>query len=384
MKVAYISSIAFADLDLSLIQSLSSNVDVAYYMLVGLNKKSTAIDLSDVDLSDGITCASSVNKLRVFSKFINLSNTYIVYSSSSKGYSLANLRKGWDLYHHLKHNEYDIIHLTTAPPYTYWMLYAFRKRMVLTVHDPIPHSSDQRYFTELWRKVAFRGIRNLILLNQSQREPFLKRYKLKENKKRLLVSSLGPYSYLQLFADGGLSKSNEYILYFGNVLSYKGLDYLFPAMVELHQRMPNINLIAAGSGNYYFDIKPYEQLSYFDIRNRYIPDDELALLIQNCKFVVVPYIDATQSGVVMSAFAFCKPCIVTNVGGLPEMVQNKRHGVVVPPCDTRALSESMFALLNDSKVLQEYELNIAEDYFKGDKSWDKIAENISKFYSNII
>lgn len=384
MKVAYISSIAFADLDLSLVQQLSKFAEVSYYMLVGPSKKSTAIDLSDVTLLDGITCASSVNKLHVFSQFINLSNTYIVYSSSSKGYSTKNLRMVWLLLYHLKKNEYNIVHLTTAPPYTYWMLYAFRKKMVLTVHDPIPHSSDQSYFTELWRKIAFRAIRNLILLNQSQREPFLKRYKLNEDNKRLFVSSLGPYSYLQLFDDGRLSNNNDYILFFGNILSYKGLDYLFPAMVELHQRMPNVNLIVAGSGKYYFDLKPYEQLDYFDIRNRYIPDDELAILIRDCKFVVVPYVDATQSGVIMSAFAFCKPCVVTNVGGLPEMVINKRHGVVVPPCDSKALAESMFVLLNTSKILLDYESNIEEDYYKGKKSWNKIAEDLVHYYNSII
>ena len=77
----------------------------------------------------------------------------------------------------------------------------------------------------------------------------------------------------------------------------------------------------AGGGKFHFDVSEYEALDYIGIRNRFIPDDEMVALIKNCAFMVCPYTDATQSGVIMSAFAFNKPVIATDVGGLPEMVK---------------------------------------------------------------
>ena len=68
-----------------------------------------------------------------------------------------------------------------------------------------------------------------------------------------------------------------------------------------HTKYPELTLVVAGKGKYYFDIEKYLKLPYFKIDNRFIPDGELAAMIRECEFVVVPYVDATQSGVIMSA-----------------------------------------------------------------------------------
>ena len=383
MKIAYISSIAYADLDLSLVKHLLQYADVTYFMLVGPNRKSTAIDLSKTCLNEGLTNARLLPELSCFSSFIELDKTFVVYSSSKRGLSWATLKKDHSLYCFLKEKHFDIVHLTTAPSYTMWELLQFRKKTVLTVHDPIPHSSSKNRMTELWRIIAFKTIKNIILLNQSQKAEFVNRYRLKESKKNIFVSRLGVYSYLQLFDDGKNRTIGDYILFFGNILSYKGLDYLFPAMAELHKLLPKVKLIVAGQGKYYFDITPYKKMSCFDIRNQFISDLELASLIHYSKFVVAPYVDATQSGVVMSAFAFNKPCVVTNVGGLPEMVVNGRHGIVIPPKDSVSLYQAMASLLTDEKRLRFYEKNIAEDYSNGLKSWNAITEELYSFYKTI-
>lgn len=382
MKVAYISSIAYADLDLSFVYHLSLYADVTYFMLVGTSRKSTAIDLTDSSLNNGLTPANQISEIQHFSSFINLDKTYIVYSPSQRGWSLAAFKKNHYLFRFLKKEKFDIVHLTSAPSYASWEMYFLKTKLVLTVHDPIPHSSAKSKLTELCRKYAFKIINNIILLNQSQKAEFVKRYHLNDQKK-ILVSRLSVYSYLRLFENNKYSIEGDYILYFGNIVSYKGLDYLFPAMIDIHKERPNVKLVVAGGGKYYFNIDRYKQLDYFDIRNRFIPDDELASLIRNCKFVVVPYIDATQSGVVMSAFAFNKSCIVTKVGGLPEMVCDGRHGIVVAPRDSQALSQAMLSILDDESLRQKFEENIAEDYSKGHKSWKIIAEEIASFYNGI-
>ena len=117
------------------------------------------------------------------------------------------------------------------------------------------------------------------------------------------------------------------------MLPYKGLDYLLPAMQHVHQQCPDCKLIVAGGGTFHFDITPYHTLSYIDVRNRFIPDSELVALIQHAAFMVCPYTDATQSGVIMSAYAFEKPVIATNVGGLPEMVSHQHYGLIIKERD---------------------------------------------------
>jgi glycosyltransferase involved in cell wall biosynthesis len=173
----------------------------------------------------------------------------------------------------------------------------------------------------------------------------------------------------------------RYILFFGRITAYKGLDYLFPAMKILHKAHKNVKLIAAGyCEKYYFDISEYHDCSYIEIINRFIPDNELAVLIQNALFVVCPYIDATQSGVVMSAFAFNVPVLATNVGGLSEYVEHMKSGYIVTPKNINELAEGMKFLLDHNELLDEQRKYIEEKYKTGDYSWDKITGDLIEIY----
>ena len=164
---------------------------------------------------------------------------------------------------------------------------------------------------------------------------------------------------------------------------YKGLDYLLPAIEQIHQEYPDCRLVVAGGGRYHFDISHYQRLDYIDIRNRFIPNEELVALIQNCVFMVCPYTDATQSGVIMSAFACNKPVIATNVGGLPEMVKHQRYGLIIKEKNVDALVRSITTLWRQADIVNTYSEQICQDYNTGELSWRKIAENICSEYHRI-
>ena len=182
----------------------------------------------------------------------------------------------------------------------------------------------------------------------------------------------------------GHINTEKYILFFGQIASNKGLDILFPAMKELHKTHPNIKLIVAGKGKFSFDISPYKNLEYIDIRNHFIPDDALAQLIQHAMFVVCPYIDATQSGVVMSAFAFNKPVVATNVGGFPEQVIHNQFGLIVSPNDIQALTNAMSELCENHNKLLHLQENIRMSYEQnGINSWEKIVSNMIHIYTAV-
>ena len=172
-------------------------------------------------------------------------------------------------------------------------------------------------------------------------------------------------------------------MFFGQIASNKGLDILFPAMLELHKALPDVKLIVAGRGKYSFDITPYKDLDYFDIRNTFIPDYELATLIQNSLFVVCPYKDATQSGVVMSAYAFNKPVIATNVGGFPEQVIHKKYGLIISPNNVEELTQAMELLCTDDVLLTNLQHNILNACKHGEYSWEQIALEMRETYTSM-
>jgi glycosyltransferase involved in cell wall biosynthesis len=146
---------------------------------------------------------------------------------------------------------------------------------------------------------------------------------------------------------------------------------------------PDEKLVVAGSGKMYFDAEPYIDEGLLELHNRYLSDAELAGFITNALFVVCPYIDATQSGVIMSTFALGKPVIATATGGLPEMVKDGRHGFIVPPKDSQALAKAIEKLLSDRQLLSQMRENIMADYHQGKFSWHDIADQYASVYSAI-
>lgn len=134
----------------------------------------------------------------------------------------------------------------------------------------------------------------------------------------------------------GLKEDNRYLLFFGFIRDYKGLDLLFEAMAKPVMNDQKTKLIVAGE--FYGNQDKYEQLiDKLDIRNRvilksdFIPDEEVKLYFAAADLLVQPYKTATQSGIAQIAYHFELPMVVTNVGGLPEIVIDGKSGYVVEP-----------------------------------------------------
>lgn len=134
----------------------------------------------------------------------------------------------------------------------------------------------------------------------------------------------------------GLDANCKYVLFFGLVRAYKGLDLLIDAFADSKLRNSNIKLIVAGE--FYQDENIYrKQIAEHGIEdkviihNEFIPDDKVNLYFSAADIIAQTYKSATQSGVTQIAFHFEKPMLVTNVGGLGEIVINGKSGYVVEP-----------------------------------------------------
>ena len=382
MKIAYISPIYFSDVDLSYLSHAQKELDITYFApIVSNNGKGAAFNLENFKNTYGIFYATEIYpELQKFGHIVDLKKFYIINSPAKKMWNIKNILLHLKLVWLLRN--FDIIHITEFPKYYEWFFYFLKKKIILTVHDPIPHSTVACNTKQIKinRKIAFKLLNNFIILNKNQKEEFIRINNLEE--KNIYETRLGRYDYLTMYKTQK-DCAGQYILFFGQIASNKGLDILFPAMTELHKTHPNIKLISAGRGTYPFDIKLYENLEYFDIRNRFIPDQELAELIQNAMFVVCPYRDATQSGVVMSAFAFNKPVVATNVGGFPEQVVHGEYGIIIPTNDVIELTSALQYLCSNSNIIEDFEKKIQQGYEQGKHSWAQIVAEHSTCYNAI-
>ncbi|MFS8615252.1 MAG: glycosyltransferase [Solitalea sp.] len=176
-----------------------------------------------------------------------------------------------------------------------------------------------------------------------------------------------------------LEPDAPYILFFGFIRDYKGLDWLLEAFSERRFRELNLRLLVAGE--YYVDQKPYEHLidlleirPYLDLHTHFIPDSDVNKYFCAANVVVQPYKNATQSGITQIAYHYDKPMIVTNVGGLAEMVAHEKVGYVTRP-HIGAIADAMYDFFT-SGAEERFIRNIREE--KEKFSWEYFLSRIEE------
>lgn len=381
MKIAYIGKIQLSDADLSYLNSAQKLSDITYIMEVTPRfMKGPAYNIGKIYPHSGVFKATEAYpEFEKYSRIIDVDKFYVV-NTCGKFWQLKAFWTNFLLLLFLIRNKFDVIHLTWPANVYEFIIYMLKRKIILTVHDPFPHTGLDTRIVRLRRKVAFRCVPHFIILNKAQREKFLSFYHLPSS--AVIDSRLSCYTYLNMVEqDMTTVPEQKYILFAGKISKYKGVEYLLEAMKKVHDTFPDIKLVVAGGGKYHFDISEYATLPYIDIRNRFIPDEELVALMNKTQFMVCPYTDATQSGVIMSSFTFGTPVIATRVGGLPEMLGNGKYGMLVKEKDTDALYLGICSLLSDEEQLADYRKEIAKDYTSdGYLSWKTIAEELRESY----
>ena len=172
----------------------------------------------------------------------------------------------------------------------------------------------------------------------------------------------------------GLPTTPRYLLFFGFIRAYKGLDILYRALADPRVRALDLRLLVAGE--YYGDPAPYEQLAdELGIQERlikhtdYIPNEAVPAYFGAADLVVQPYKTATQSGISQMAYHFEKPMLVTAVGGLPEIVPHGKAGYVVD-VDPTAVADAIVDFYTRDRLVELTRGVVAE---KGRFTWDKLV-----------
>ena len=186
------------------------------------------------------------------------------------------------------------------------------------------------------------------------------------NKDKVSVVPHGDYSFFTKYSENNIREDGS-ILFFGRIEDYKGLKYLLKAIPLIEQEIDNINVIIAGRGS----LDKYNYLiegnSSIEIINKYIEDEIVAKLFQRASVVVMPYVEGSQSGIIPIAYSFKKPIVVTNVGSIPEVVDDGITGFIVPPKDVIALKEAILTILSNNDLRKKM----------GQKGYKKMREELS-------
>ena len=182
----------------------------------------------------------------------------------------------------------------------------------------------------------------------------------------------------------GLDPSAKYMLFFGFIRDYKGLDILLKAIADERIKNSDIKLIVAGefynNSEKYFELEKQLGLEGKIIwRTDFIADEQVKNYFCASDIIVQPYKTATQSGVTQIAYHFEKPMLVTNVGGLPEIVPNGKVGYSVEP-EAKVIADAISDFYCNGRYAEFVE-NIKEE--KKKYSWDRMLENVDKAMSQI-
>lgn len=377
MKIVLYSSPSYADQHFPLVRALQRQGHELYYFmqLSTYNKRDNNIDINELIDENDIILATRYHELDKYQGYFDFSHFYIINQTNKKQVALSTQRLFRKFSKVIKVINPDIILTTSTFEFADFRLWRYRKKLRFIINDPFPHTGEKGFRKSLFRNACFRLGCKFILLNENQVDEFSSYYHI--SKDRIIVSRLGTDDTMRFLAkdDKPLEKLSKNILFFGRISPYKGVEYLCEAMEKVHEAIPDATLTIAGGGKMYFDFSPYEHLDYIKLINRYIPVEELAHLLHDCAFTVCPYIDATQSGVIMASYTMDKPVIATNVGGLSTMVDDGKTGYLIPPKDINALADAITKLLMEESLLKSMTDKIHHKYQEGSSSWEQIAKD---------
>lgn len=187
-----------------------------------------------------------------------------------------------------------------------------------------------------------------------------------------IISKVAACEKLSIPAD------EKYILFFGFIRKYKGLDVLLDAMADERIRQLGIKLIVAGEfytdrADYDEQIKKHKIEDLLILKTDFIPDSEVGYYFGAADMVVQPYKDATQSGISQLAYHYEVPMLVTNVGGLPEIVQHGKAGYVVEPNSPKEVADAIVDFYQNNRAA---DFKIGVQAGKALYSWDNMIQGI--------
>ena len=223
--------------------------------------------------------------------------------------------------------------------------------LVITIHDPRYHVGDRdsRRTPQWLMDFGFRRAGRVIVHGEALKRQVIELFGIGDERVHVVPHvAIGSSTAPAAAKDDGRT-----ILFFGRIWDYKGLRHLIQAEPLIGRAVPDARIVIAGQGD---DFEPYRRLmarpERFEVHNRFITTGHRDELFERASIVALPYIEATQSGVIPLAYSFAKPVVATRVGALADAVEDGVTGRLVPVADTEALAAAIIELLRDPEALR--------------------------------
>ncbi len=357
MTVIYYTCPYYIDLAIDTIQAVKKEVNL--HVIIEVTpacKNSTLINIDSLDEFEELETGERVlgkEKWAQFKPYFDgCGSVMFAIMANKKSYSLASLFKSLRLGKYIKSLKAEVIHFDTITTRCIG-LYPFirSKKMFITVHDPLPHSGEASWKENFPNWLFLSWAKGLFFYSDFARKQFAGGFK--NIKAPSHIIRFQPVTFLSHFMSKETPKPGT-ILFFGRLSVYKGIDMLVEAIPKVLEHYPNEKFLIAGAPVPGFSVNESIVEKYknnITIIPRFIDVAELVGFIERSKFVVCPYRDATQSGVVMTAFAVGKMVIATNVGSFSEYIKEEMNGLLTEP-NKDAIADTIIAALKDEKYKQ--------------------------------
>lgn len=277
----------------------------------------------------------------------------------------------------------DVVHFQQGHLWFNFALNSLRKYpLVITIHDPRHHVGDSAsQKTPQWvMDYGFRRAHHVIVHGEALLEQVHTLFGIDRSNIHVIPHiSMGGE-----FERDAIPQDRNCVLFFGRIWDYKGLNYLIESAPIVAAKIPTVKFVIAGEGD---DFHKYRDMigdsTLFEIHNRWISDSERAEMFRRSAVVVLPYTEATQSGVVPVAYNFSRPVVGTNVGALAECIDDGKTGFLVPPRDPEALAKAIVRILDNEPLRLEMG-EAGRNKLLRECSAEVVAEKTLRVYSKAI
>jgi glycosyltransferase involved in cell wall biosynthesis len=278
----------------------------------------------------------------------------------------------------------DVVHLNSSHVWLVLTLRHLRGKypIAATVHDVHPHpGKDNTLRKRIERRTVMRLAHKIFVHGEAIKQQLLLAVPGR-NPEDVVVLPHGDYSFFRRWM-GQAEREPRTVLFFGRIREYKGLAGLIEAAPFLRERVPDVRIVVAGEGDLREHRQALADTGLYEVHNRYIPDEEVPKFFERASVAVLPYTEASQSGVVPIANSFHLPVVATRVGALPDAVEEGKTGLLVPPKEPQALAEALARVLLDPALRDRLgEAGNAKQ--RAEQGWDRIAEKKVEVYREMI
>lgn len=339
-KIIWITGSSFIDVDLPIVPRLKEYYDITWFVV---RQKDCWFSEQDVN--------------KVFEEN-NIEGEIVTIDGRLR--SLASAKKFFHIVTAIKKISSDIIYINyLGVPYLWPMIFLFsidRDKIIYPCHDFVDHVGvkNRKLYSSI-KKVIFRKINKFQFFSKNQQFLFHQKYQ----KKRSFYAPL----YLKGFGNPIVSKrTNDQIvfLFFGSIRENKGLEYLIKASNILSPKYAGrFQIKICGSGEHWNDIKSLiTHPDCFETQIRRIENDEIAKLFSEVDYLVLPYLDVTQSGPLLISYYYNVPVIASDLPGFQEYVLNKENGFLFSAKDPESLASVMAGVIENSENNSQIKCNL--------------------------